>query len=229
MWRRLNSSSACFSSSPGGSSAASRRVSTAQRGALVGVELRIRLARPGGLCERVLEREHPAPGRAEEVDLVEPEPVADALHLLDEGLDRPERRVVGPRRLTAAELVEEARPPALLGERRRAPRAARAATRPAVQASNGNRPGLRRRRRHGRRSASRGTEGWRSSTNSVVWVPRTTAHDVKSGRRRPRLRLSQTVISVTRSTKGIFSCSIPPVAHASSKASVNVRQRSCTC
>ena len=48
MWRRLNSSSARFSSSPGGSSACSRSVSTAQRGALVGVELRIRLATPAG-------------------------------------------------------------------------------------------------------------------------------------------------------------------------------------
>ena len=48
------------------------------------------------------------------MDPLEPEPVADALHLLDEGLDRPERRVVRPRGLAAAELVEEDDAPPLL-------------------------------------------------------------------------------------------------------------------
>jgi hypothetical protein len=37
------------------------------------------------------------------------------VHLLDEGLDRPERWVVGPGRLTAAKLVEEDDAPSLLG------------------------------------------------------------------------------------------------------------------
>jgi hypothetical protein len=67
------------------------------------------------------------------VDPLEPEPVPDALHLLDEGLDRPEARVVRPRGPAAAELVEEDDAPSLLGERcQRRQRQVRAA-RPAVQ------------------------------------------------------------------------------------------------
>ena len=41
------------------------------------------------------------------MDSLEPERVPDALHLVDEGLDRPQLRIVGPRRLAAPELVEE--------------------------------------------------------------------------------------------------------------------------
>src|SRR6266480_4767845 len=60
-----------------------------------------------GLRQRVLEREHPAPRRAEEVQPFELEPLADALQLLDERLDGPERRIVGTVRSTAPELVVE--------------------------------------------------------------------------------------------------------------------------
>jgi hypothetical protein len=55
------------------------------------------------------------------------------VHLLDEGLDRPEARVVRPRGLAAPELVEEEDTPSLLGERcERRQRQVRA-TGPAVQ------------------------------------------------------------------------------------------------
>jgi hypothetical protein len=67
------------------------------------------------------------------VNPLEPEPVTNALHLLDERLDRPERRIVGPRGLAAAKLVEEDDPPALGERRERGQRQVRAA-RAAVQA-----------------------------------------------------------------------------------------------
>src|SRR5207248_2581061 len=63
-----------------------------------------------GLRERVLHREHAAPGVAEEVDPVEPERRADRLHLLDEELDRPVE--TGGRRAAAADLVVEHGAPA---------------------------------------------------------------------------------------------------------------------
>src|ERR1041385_8602537 len=56
---------------------------------------------PLRLGERVLEREHPAPRGAEEVDLAEAESLADRAQLVDERSDRPERRIVGPVRLAA--------------------------------------------------------------------------------------------------------------------------------
>jgi hypothetical protein len=67
------------------------------------------------------------------MDLLEPQPVPNALHLLDERLDRPERRFVRPRGLTAAELVVEDDAPALGERRERGQRQVRAA-RAAVQA-----------------------------------------------------------------------------------------------
>jgi hypothetical protein len=51
------------------------------------------------------------------VDLLQAESLAHGLQLLEEGLDHPERRVVRPRRVAAAELVVEDDPPSLLRQR----------------------------------------------------------------------------------------------------------------
>src|SRR5438034_3433060 len=72
---------------------------------------------PVRLRERVFEREHAAPRRAEEVDPLEPEPFADRPELIDERPDRPERRIVRPVGLPAAKLVVGDDAPPLLGER----------------------------------------------------------------------------------------------------------------
>ena len=133
MWRRLNSSSACLSSSPGGSSACSRSVSTAQRGALVGVELSIRLASPAGFVNAYSSASIPPHDEPNRWIAVEPEPVADAPHLLDEGLDRPERRVVGPRGLPLPSWSKSTTRRSR-GQRRERLERQSAAARPAVQA-----------------------------------------------------------------------------------------------
>jgi hypothetical protein len=52
------------------------------------------------------------------VNPLEAEPLADTSHLLDEGLDCPERGVVRTRGLAAAELVEEDDATAPVAERR---------------------------------------------------------------------------------------------------------------
>src|SRR5439155_9968720 len=84
---------------------ASRLFGPAWRARGRGVEHEAR--EPARLRERVLEREHPSPRGSEQVDPFELEPLADALQLLDEDLDRPERRIVRPVRSTAPELVVE--------------------------------------------------------------------------------------------------------------------------
>src|SRR5207302_8063614 len=65
--------------------------------------------------ECVLHRQHAAPRVAEEVDALEAERLAHGAELVDEELDRPERRIVGEIGLPAAELVVEDRAAAGLG------------------------------------------------------------------------------------------------------------------
>src|SRR5918995_1932748 len=62
---------------------------------------------PAGFSQHVLEREHRAPRSAEQVDLFEPQLVADGWQLVEEEVERPELRVVGAVRVSAAELVVE--------------------------------------------------------------------------------------------------------------------------
>ena len=57
--------------------------------------------------ERVIGREHAAPGVAVEVEFVEPEMGAQRLELVDEAVGAPERRILGLVGVTAAELVVE--------------------------------------------------------------------------------------------------------------------------
>jgi hypothetical protein len=76
------------------------------------------------------------------VDLVEPEAAANALQLLDERLDRPERRIVRPIRLSAPELVVEDDAPPLLGERPEPLERVVRAPGPAVQAKQRQAPRL---------------------------------------------------------------------------------------
>src|SRR5262245_48837159 len=55
--------------------------------------------------ERVVGGEHPSPGMAVEVEPFEAEVGAESLELVDEAIRSPERRIVGPVRVAAAELV----------------------------------------------------------------------------------------------------------------------------
>ena len=57
-----------------------------------------------GAVERVLEREHPAPRRAEQVDTVEPQRLAYRVHLGTEEVERP-AGTLGALGTAAAELV----------------------------------------------------------------------------------------------------------------------------
>jgi hypothetical protein len=75
------------------------------------------------------------------VQPLEPEPVKNRAQLLEERLDRPERRVVGPRGVAAPELVVEDDPPTLSREGAEPfERSVRAAG-PAVQAEQRQPPG----------------------------------------------------------------------------------------
>ena len=69
------------------------------------------------LGQGVLECEHPAPRGTEEMDPLQPEPLAQVVELLDEGLDDPQREVVRAVGDAAAELVVEDDAPPLLCER----------------------------------------------------------------------------------------------------------------
>jgi hypothetical protein len=69
-----------------------------------------------GTSQRVLDREHRAPGGPEEVDPVEAERLPDRPKLVHEELDRPEVRIVGPVGVATPELVVDDEPPALLDE-----------------------------------------------------------------------------------------------------------------
>ena len=97
------------------------------------------------LLQGVFLREHPAPRGAEQVDAVEPRASRTACDLGDEEVESPERGVVGPVGLAAAELVV----PDDLAARRRAPRPRSGRRRragAAVQAQERQRAGAARRR-----------------------------------------------------------------------------------
>ncbi len=84
------------------------------------------------LRERVLERKHPSPRMAEQMDPVEAQRVAQVGELREEELHRPERRIRRLRRSLRTELVVEDEPP-LVGERLEEAHAAARAARAAVQ------------------------------------------------------------------------------------------------
>jgi hypothetical protein len=83
--------------------------------------------------EDVLEREHPSPRVAEEVERLERERVAYGFELVHEPLDAPQRRFVGPVGTPAAELVVEDDLP-LVGQLRERLDVVVAEAGPAVQA-----------------------------------------------------------------------------------------------
>ncbi len=99
-----------------------RRLGLQQLGALPypagdagGAAAQDQAAQRRGAVQHVLHGQHPAPGAAEQVQVVQAERLPDHHQLLDEPFDRPQRAVVGTIRAAAAELVVED-DPAPVGE-----------------------------------------------------------------------------------------------------------------
>ena len=114
-------------------------------------------ATPSGAREHVLEREHPAPRRAEQVDAVEAERCPQRRRARRGRAGATDRVVLGPARAAAAELVVEDDAAALLGELLERLEVVVRRAGPAVQAEQRQPSAARPRRRPGTRSRSRGT------------------------------------------------------------------------